>query len=80
MFLLFHLITQDQVQSLQEEVATLTEFGVLQSGQLHQQQEDAQFHNKLWAVAQEECWNAQKKVIQQNEEIVELKKEIVIKE
>ncbi|PKC62131.1 hypothetical protein RhiirA1_465586 [Rhizophagus irregularis] len=83
-------MTQDQVRtlrsendslqaennSLQEEVATLTEFGVLQFRQLHQQQEEAQFHNELWAIAQEECWSAQKKVIQQDEEIVGLKNEV----
>ncbi|RGB29189.1 hypothetical protein C1646_766900 [Rhizophagus diaphanus] len=79
-FLLSHLITQDQVQtlqsenislqsennSLQEEVVTLTEFGVLQSGQIYQQQEKAQFYNELWAITQKECWDAQKKVIQRS--------------
>ncbi|EXX51886.1 hypothetical protein GLOIN_2v1100628 [Rhizophagus irregularis DAOM 181602=DAOM 197198] len=67
---------QAENNSLQEEVITLTEFGILQSGQLHQQQEEVQFHNELWAIAQEECWSAQKKVIQQNEEIIRLKNEV----
>ncbi|CAB4439300.1 unnamed protein product [Rhizophagus irregularis] len=62
--------------SLQEEVATLTEFGVFQSGQIHQQEEEAQSNNELWAVVQKECWEAQKKVIQQDEEIVGLKNEV----
>jgi hypothetical protein len=89
-FLLSHLITQDQVQTLrsendslqaennflQEEVVTLTEFGILQAGQIHQQEEEAQSNNELWAVAEEECWEAQKKVIQQDEEIVGLRNEI----
>lgn len=89
-FLLFHLITQDQVQTLQsennslqaennflqEEVATLTEFGVLQSARIHRQEEEAQSNNELWAVAEEECWEAQKKVIQQDEEIVGLKDKV----
>uniref|UniRef100_U9T3U4 Uncharacterized protein n=1 Tax=Rhizophagus irregularis (strain DAOM 181602 / DAOM 197198 / MUCL 43194) TaxID=747089 RepID=U9T3U4_RHIID len=64
---------------LQEEVATLTEFGVLQSIQIHQQEElihqqekEAQSNNELWAIAEVECWEAQKKVIQQDEEIVGL--------
>ncbi|GET51061.1 hypothetical protein GLOIN_2v1790957 [Rhizophagus irregularis DAOM 181602=DAOM 197198] len=64
---------------LQEEVATLTEFGVLQSIQIHQQEElihqqeeEVQSNNELWAIAEVECWEAQKKVIQQDEEIVGL--------
>ncbi|PKY57246.1 hypothetical protein RhiirA4_478185 [Rhizophagus irregularis] len=74
---------KSQLHQLEEEVATLTEFGVLLSGQLHQQEElihqqeeEAQFNNKLWAVTEEECWEAQKKVIQQDEEIVSLKNEV----
>ncbi|PKY58917.1 hypothetical protein RhiirA4_430054 [Rhizophagus irregularis] len=74
---------KSQLHQLEEEVATLTEFGVLLSSQLHQQEElihqqeeEAQSNNKLWAVAEEECWEAQKKVIQQGEEIVGLKDEV----
>ncbi|GBC53479.2 hypothetical protein GLOIN_2v1790957 [Rhizophagus irregularis DAOM 181602=DAOM 197198] len=62
-----------------KEVATLTEFGVLQSIQIHQQEElihqqeeEVQSNNELWAIAEVECWEAQKKVIQQDEEIVGL--------
>jgi hypothetical protein len=54
----------------------LTEFGVLQSVQIHQQEEEVQSNNELWAIAQKECWEAQKKVIQQDEEIVGLKNEV----
>ncbi|PKY32275.1 hypothetical protein RhiirB3_450341 [Rhizophagus irregularis] len=75
-FLLSYLITQNQVQSLQKEVTTLTEFEILQSEQIRQQEEETQFHNELWAIVQKECWEAQKKVIQQDKEIVELKKKL----
>ncbi|GBC40002.1 hypothetical protein GLOIN_2v1766875 [Rhizophagus irregularis DAOM 181602=DAOM 197198] len=64
-----------QVHQL-KEVTTLTEFGILQSGQICQQEEETQFHNELWAIIQKECWEAQKKIIQQDEEIVELRKEL----
>ncbi|EXX63434.1 hypothetical protein GLOIN_2v1787626 [Rhizophagus irregularis DAOM 181602=DAOM 197198] len=67
---------QAKNNSLQKEVAILTEFGVLQSVQIHQQEEEAQSNNELWAIAQKECWEAQKKVIQQDEEIVGLKGEV----
>ncbi|GBC15904.1 hypothetical protein GLOIN_2v1770484 [Rhizophagus irregularis DAOM 181602=DAOM 197198] len=74
---------QVENNSLQEEVMTLTEFGVLQSGLLyqqeeliHQQEKEAQSNNELWAIAKVECWEAQKKVIQQDEEIVGLNGEV----
>ncbi|EXX64585.1 hypothetical protein RirG_141320 [Rhizophagus irregularis DAOM 197198w] len=67
---------QAENNSLQEEVAILTKFGVLQSVQIHQQVEEAQSNNELWAIAQKECWEAQKKVIQQDKEIVSLKGEV----
>ncbi|RGB23669.1 hypothetical protein C1646_774171 [Rhizophagus diaphanus] len=44
--------------------------------QLHQLEEKAQFHNELWAITQKECWDTQKKVIQQGEEIVKLKSKV----
>ncbi|PKB98323.1 hypothetical protein RhiirA5_431551, partial [Rhizophagus irregularis] len=56
---------QAENNSLQEEIMTLTEF-----------EEKAQSNNELWAVVQKECWEAQKKVIQQDEEIVGLKNEV----
>ncbi|PKC52515.1 hypothetical protein RhiirA1_481318, partial [Rhizophagus irregularis] len=50
---------------LQEEVAILTEFGIFQSGQIHQQEEEAQSNNELWAIVQKEY-----------EEIVSLKNKV----
>ncbi|PKY57536.1 hypothetical protein RhiirA4_478672 [Rhizophagus irregularis] len=58
-----YLLTENNF--LQEEVATLTEFGIFQSGQIHQQEEEAQSNNELWAVTEEEY-----------EEIVGLKNEV----
>ena len=61
---------------MHEEVTTLTEFDILQSRQLYQQEEEVRSNNDLWAVAEEECWEVQKKVIQQDKEIVGLKNEV----
>ncbi|RGB34211.1 hypothetical protein C1646_760869 [Rhizophagus diaphanus] len=58
-------VHKSQLRQLEEKVTTLTEFGILQSGQIYQQQKKVQFHNELCAVTQKECWDTQKKVIQQ---------------
>jgi hypothetical protein len=72
---------------LREEVETLTEFGVLQCGQIQQQQQQQEEllqqnseYLSSWCQTQKEAWDAQAKTYHQRDEIKKLEENIELLE